>query len=128
MLQRLVTIAMSQYQHPFNEIQFIQIPAIIDKSLITTSHRGIEVPIEGGWDSKNSNFIILTFSKPVNMIHEAKVLKGLIREFTLVDAFPMNIKKIAYWDLSKGQAIEIDYQSLQAVDKHSLIAAVNKIL
>jgi hypothetical protein len=127
MLKRLVTLAMSEYQDPFNEIQNFSITATIDKSLITTNHRGIIVPIEGGWDSKNNKLIIFTFSQPKNMREEVRVIKGLIKEFVIAGTSPINIKTVAYWDLSKGKVIEIDYQSLQPVDRQSLIDAANRI-
>jgi hypothetical protein len=127
MLQRLVSIAMSQYQDPFNEIQYIEIAATIDRSLITTNHRGIEIPIVGGWDSKNNKFIIITFSKPTNITEEVRIIKGLIKYFSIVGIFPANIKTIAYWDLSKGNTTEIDYQTIQPVTRQSLIDAANRI-
>lgn len=127
MLQRVVSIAMSQYQDPFNEIQYFKITVTIDKSFITTNHKGINIPIEGGWDNKNNKLIIITFSQPSNMREEVRVIKGLIKEFMIVGALPVNIKTVAYWDLSKGKITEIDYQPLQPVDKQSLIDAANKV-
>ena len=127
MLQRLVSLAMSQYQDPFNEIKHFKIIATIDKSLITTNHKGISIPIEGGWDNKNNKLIIITFSQPSNMSEEVRVIKGLIKEFMIASILPMNIKTVAYWDLSKGKITEIDYQPLQPVDKQSLIDAANRV-
>lgn len=127
MLQRVVSIAMSQYQDPFNEIQYFKITVTIDKSFITTNYKGINIPIEGGWDNKNNKLIIITFSQPSNMREEVRVIKGLIKEFMIVGALPVNIKTVAYWDLSKGKITEIDYQPLQPVDKQSLIDAANKV-
>lgn len=127
MLQRVVSLAMSQYQDPFNEIRYFKIIVTIDKSFITTNHKGINIPIEGGWDNKNNKLIIITFSQPSNMREEVRVIKGLIKEFMIVGTLPVNIKTIAYWDLSKGNITEIDYQPLQPVDKQSLIDAANKV-
>jgi len=127
MLQKAVSLAMSQYQDPFNEIQYFKITVTIDKSFITTNHKGINIPIEGGWDNKNNKLIIITFSQPSNMIEEVRVIKGLIKEFTIVGTLPVNIKTVAYWDLSKGKIAEIDYQALQPLDKQSLINAANRI-
>lgn len=127
MLQKAVSLAMSQYQDPFNEIQYLKITVTIDKSFITTNHKGINIPIEGGWDNKNNKLIIITFSQPSNMIEEVRVIKGLIKEFTIVGTLPANIKTVAYWDLSKGKVTEIDYQPLQPADKQSLINAANRI-
>ena len=127
MLQLLVSLASLQYQDPFNEIQYFKITATIDKSLITTKHKGINIPIEGGWDNKNNKFIIFTFGKPSNMREEVRVIKGLIKEFVIAGTLPVNIKTVAYWDLSKGQITEIDYQPLQPVDKQSLIDAANRV-
>ncbi|AQS05899.1 hypothetical protein [Clostridium beijerinckii] len=127
MLQKAVSLAMSQYQDPFNEIQYFKITVTIDKSFITTNHKGINIPIEGGWDNKNNKLIIITFSQPSNMVDEVRVIKGLIKEFTIVGTLPANIKTVAYWDLSKGKITEIDYQVLQPVDKQSLINAANRI-
>ena len=127
MLQRVVSLAMSQYQDPFNEIQYFKITVSIDKSFITTNHKGINIPIEGGWDDKNNKLIIITFSQPSNMKDEVRVIKGLIKEFMIVGTLPVNIKTVAYWDLSKGKIAEIDYQPLQPVDKQSLIDAANGV-
>lgn len=127
MLKRLVSLAMSEYQDPFNEIQYFNVTAIIDKSLITTNHKGISVPIEGGWDNKNNKLIIFTFSQPTNMREEVRVIKGLIKEFVIAGTSQTNIKKVAYWDLSKGKVTEIDYEPLLPVDKKSLIDAANMI-
>lgn len=127
MLQRLVTLSMSEYQDPFNEIQYLNITAIIDKSLITTKHKGISVPIEGGWDNKNNKLIIFTFSQPNNMKEEVRVIKGLIKEFVVGGTLLTNIKKVTYWDLSKGRVIELDYQPLLPVNRQSLINAANRI-
>jgi len=127
MLQRLVSLAMSQYQDPFNEIQYFKITATIGKSLITTNHKGINIPIEGGWDNKNSKLIIITFGPPNNMTEEIRAIKGLIKEFVIVGTPPADIKTVAYWDLSKGKITEIDYQPLQPVDKQSLIDAASRV-
>lgn len=127
MLLRLVTVAMSQYQDPFNEIQYFRITAAIEKKLITTNHKEIIIPIEGGWDSKNNKLIILTFSQPSNMREEVRVIKGLIQEFVKEATYLSNIKTVVYWDLSKGKTAEIDYESLLPVDKQSLIDAANRV-
>lgn len=127
MLQRLVCLAMSQYQDPFNEIQYINITAILDKSLITSNHKGISVPIEGGWDNKNKKLIIFTFSQTKNMREEVRVIKGLIKEFVIGGISQNNINKVAYWNLSKGKVTEIDYQPLLPLDRQSLIDAANRI-
>lgn len=127
MLQRLVSLAMLHYQYPFNEIQHVELLAIIDRNLITTNHRGMEIPIEGGWDNKNNKFIFITFSKSSNMQEEVRVIKGLIKEFVDANSSPANIKTIVYWDLSKGNVTEVDYQTLQPVDRQSLIDAANKL-
>jgi hypothetical protein len=127
MLQRLVSLAMSEYQDPFDEIQYFNITAIIDISLITTNHKGISVPIEGGWDNKNNKLIIFTFSQPNNMGEEVRVTKGLIKKFVIAGAPQTKIKKIAYWDLGKGKVTKLDYQPLLPVDKQSLIDAANRI-
>lgn len=128
MLLKLVTIAMRCYQDPFNEIQYFKILVSIDNSFINTHHRGINVPLEGGLDVKNNKLIILTFSKPDNMKNEIRVIKGLLREFPATVNLPINIKTIAYWDLSnKGKVSEIDYVSLQPVNRQSLIDAANRI-
>jgi hypothetical protein len=127
MLQRSVSLAMSQYQDPFNEIQYFKILAIIDKSLIKTNHKGINIAIEGGWDNKNNKLIIITFGPPSNMTEEVRVIKGLIKEFVIACTPLADIKTVAYWDLSKGKITEIDYQPLQPVDKQSLIDAANKV-
>jgi hypothetical protein len=127
MLLRLVSLAMAQYEDPFKEIQYFKITAHIDKSLITTKHRGIEIPIEGGWDKKNNKLIIFTFSQPKNMGEEVRVIKGLIKEFVAPGKAAGNIKTAAYWDLSKGKEALIDYESLQPADRQSLIDAANRI-
>lgn len=127
MLLRLVPLSMLQYQDPFNELQYFNITADIDKSLITTSRRGIIVPIEGGYDNKKNKLIFLTFGSPSNMREEVRVIKGLIKEFVIAGAVPTNVKTVAYWDLSKGKETEIDYQTIQPVDKQSLIDAANRI-
>ncbi|GLC31680.1 hypothetical protein [Clostridium omnivorum] len=127
MLQRLVPLAMSQYQDPFNEIQYFNITADINKNLITTNHKGIDIPLEGGCDKKNNKLIFLTFSPPSNMREEVRVIKGLIKEFVVAGTSLTNIETVAYWDLSKGKIKEIEYQPLQPVDKQSLIDAANRI-
>ncbi len=127
MLLRLVSQAMREYQDPFRELQYFNITAAIDKSLITTKHRGIEIPIEGGWDKKNKKIIFFTFSQPNNMREELRVIKGLLKEFAPAGHLPDDIKTAAYWDLSKGKIAEIDYQALQGVDRQSLIDAANRI-
>lgn len=127
MLIRLVSQAMLQYQDPFAEIQYFNTMAVIDKSFITTKHRGIEIPIEGVWDKKNKKLIIFTFSQPNNMREELRVIKGLIKEFAPAGHLPADIKTAAYWDLSKGKIAEVDYQALQTVDRQRLIDAANRI-
>jgi hypothetical protein len=127
MLLRLVSLAMTQYEDPFKEIQYFKITAHIDRSLMTTKHRGIEIPIEGGWDKKNNKLIILTFSEPKNIREEVSVIKGLIKEFVAPGKASGNIKIVAYWDLSKGKATEIDYEVIQPVGRQSLIDAANRI-
>jgi hypothetical protein len=127
MLHRLVYLAMKHYQDPFSEIQYFKVMVSIDKSLITTNHRGINIPIEGGWDNKNNKLIILTFSQAKNMKEEVRVIKGLLKEFPPKGISTTNIKIVAYWDLSKGQSVETDYLPLQPIDRQSLIEAANRI-
>jgi hypothetical protein len=127
MLQRLVSLAMQEYEDPFKDVQYFKITAHIDKGLITTKHRGIEIPIEGGWDKKNNKVIFFTFGEPKNIKEEVRVIKGLIKEFVAAGKASSNIKTAVYWDLSKGKAVEIDYEALQPVDRQSLIDAANRI-
>lgn len=127
MLLRLVTLAMSEYQDPFNEIQYFNITADIDKSLLTTNRRGIIISLIGGYDKKNNKLIFPTFGPPSNMVEEVRVIKGLLKEFVTADYVPTNIRTVAYWDLSKGKSTEVDFQPLQPVDRQSLIDAANRI-
>jgi hypothetical protein len=127
MLKRLVPLAMSLYRDPFKEIQYLNISACLDKSFIITNHKCIDIPLECGWDKKNSKLIFLTFGPPSNMREEVRVIKGLIKEFVMAGTVPTNIRTIAYWDLSKGKVTEIDYQPLLPIDKQSLVDAANRI-
>lgn len=127
MLKRFVSLSKSQYKAPFNEIEYFKVTAIIDKKFITTHHKGINIPIEGGWDNKNKKLIIFTFSQSSNMMEEVRVIKALIKEFVIQEDAPVNIKTVAYWDLSNESITEIDYEALQPVDKESLIEGANRI-
>lgn len=127
MLKRFVSIAKSQYKSPSKELEYFKVIANIDKEFITTHHKGINVPIEGGWDNKNRKLIIFTFSQAINMVEEVRVIKGLLKEFVIQEAPSVNIKTVAYWDLSNESVTEIDYEALQPVDKESLIEGANRI-
>lgn len=127
MLLRLIPLAMEQYEYPFKEVQYFNITAHIDKGLITSKHRGIDIPIEGGFDKKKNKLILFSFSQPKNMSEEVRVIKGLLHEFASGIQALGFIKTAAYWDLSKGEITEIDYEALESVDRQSLIDAANRI-
>lgn len=61
------------------------------------------------------------------MMEEVRVIKALIKEFVIQEDSPVNIKTVAYWDLSNESITEIDYEALQPVDKESLIEGANRI-
>lgn len=127
MILRLVSLAMAQYEDPFKELQYFKITARINKSLITTKHRGIDIPIVGAFDKKNNKLILFTFSQPKNITEEFRVIKGLIYEFVAVSKSLSHIKTAEYWDLSKGKITEVEFEHLQAVDRQSLIYTANRV-
>jgi hypothetical protein len=127
MLEKFAVLACTNYKNPFSDVSYFKTYVKIDRSDLTSNHRGIEIPIECGIDSKENKLIILVFSSRYNITEEVKALKGLFKEFKTDNLIPINISKVAYWNLSKGEEDVVDYENLIPAGKSLLIDAVNKI-
>jgi hypothetical protein len=127
MIKKLLWLSINCYAEPFKEVVYFNTFIDIDKSLINSRHRGIQIPFECGIDYSNNRIIILVYASNYNIAMEVSVLKGLINEFYLTNKIPINISKVAYWNLGKGLVDEVDYDILKPVDRISLINTTNRI-
>jgi hypothetical protein len=128
MIKKLLWLSINSYADPLKEIHYFYTLIDIDKSLINSRHRGIQIPFECGIDYSSNKIIILVYSSNYNIAMEISVLKGLINEFSLSNKIPMTISSVVYWNLSKGIIDQVDFDLLKPVDRVSLINAANKII
>jgi hypothetical protein len=127
MIKKLLWLSINCYAEPLKEISYFHTFIDIDKSLISSRHRGIQIPFECGIDYSNNKIIILVYASNYNIAMEVGVLKGLLNEFCLTNKIPISISRVVYWNLSKGHVDEVDYDILKPVDRISLINAANRI-
>lgn len=128
MIKKLLWLSINCYADPLREIGYLYTLIDIDKSLINSRHRGIQIPFECGIDYDNNKIIILVYGSNYNIVTETSVLKGLINEFSLSNKIPITISNVTYWNLSKGIIDQVDYDLLKPVDRVSLINAANRII
>lgn len=126
LVNKLIEIAEQNYCNPFEEIDYFETWIMIDKGLLSSKRRGLQIPVTGGIDRKNKRLILLVFKSCFNLLEENKVLAGLIREFPITNKFPTRIYRISYWNLSKGEVKEVDTRALIPASRESLIEAANK--
>lgn len=127
MIKKLFWISINTYEEPLKEIFYFNTLVDINRNLITSRHRGIQIPIEFGIDYFNNEIIFLVYSSNYNISLEGSVLKGLFKEFNLLDRIPVEISTMTYWNISKGVVDKVDFDSLIPADRKSLINAANKI-
>jgi hypothetical protein len=128
MIKKLLWLSINCYADPLKEIDYFYTLIDIDKNLINSRHRGIQIPFECGIDYRNKKIIILVYGSNYNMAMEISVLKGLINEFNLSNKIPIVISSAAYWNLSKGIIDEVDFDILKPAERLSLISAANRII
>lgn len=127
MIKKLMWLSVNSYENPLKDIDYYYTLIDIDKSLIKSRHRGIQIPFECGIDYTKSNIIIPVYGSNYNISLESSVLKGLLKEFKLSNEFPLSISTIEYWNLSKGEIDKINFDILKPVERNNLILAANKI-
>ena len=127
LINRLVELAEENYASFFNQIEYFETWVSIDKQYLNTRRRGIEIPIIGGIDRGSKTFIMLSYGSSLNLLEENRVLRGLLREFSVTKKWPVGIERVTYWNLSRGEIRELDTRIVFPVERDKLIEAANKL-
>lgn len=127
LVENLVKIAEEEYKGFAKELEFFESVILIDKKHLSTRRRGIFVNVNAGIDRQKERMIFLVYGSSFNIQEEASVLRALLKNFPLTKKSPVRIRKIAYWNLSKGEVTEIDTDKFTEITREQLIEAANRI-
>ena len=126
-LENIQTFACNQYANPLKDIEFYDATITINSAFLASKRKGIEIFCPYILDKKINDIIIITFGQTSNIIGEAGVLKGLIKEFSIDLPWSGKVKYLTYWDLSTGQEVMEDFWKIEPEPRWKLLNVINEL-